>query len=84
MQHWISSKNNTYKGLRYFNSTHNFKLVQYDDDVNFEELFDLSKDPHELQNVIQVAPKSLVEEMRDRLATLRSCGFASNSTGPCP
>eukprot|EP01045_Picozoa_sp_COSAG04_P008408 COSAG04_NODE_464_length_13939_cov_11.061922_16_plen_74_part_01 len=38
----VSSKNNTYKGLRYLNATHNYKLVRYDDDVNFEELFDLS------------------------------------------
>ena len=83
-EHWISSKNNTYKGLRYLNSTHNFKLVRYDDSINFEELFDLSSDPHEIRNIIGKAPKSLVNEMRDRLAMLRGCGLLPTSTVPCP
>ena len=56
----------------------------WQDDVNFEELFDLSSDPYELRNIIGSAPAGLLEEMRLRLAELRGCGKGPNATVLCP
>ena len=82
MQHWISSKNNSYKGLRIINATLNLKLIQYDDDVNFVEMFDIAVDKHEMHNVFRTAPKSQVAYLLSRLAELRGCG--ANSSVQCP
>lgn len=81
MQHWISARNNTYKGLRILNATTNYKLVRYDDTVAFHELFDLNADPHELVNIFDSAPKGLVDYMQARLEDLRACGVGGT---PCP
>lgn len=79
MQHWISSSNNTYKGLRVRNASMDYKLVRYDDAVDFHELFDLNTDPHELKNVISSAPRDVVGYMQARLAELRGCGANSGA-----
>jgi N-acetylglucosamine-6-sulfatase len=83
MNHWISAANNTYTGLRILNATHNYKFVSYRDSVGFEELFDLSKDKHELTNIVKVAPSGIATYMRARLAQLRKCGAGAGQT-PCP
>ena len=85
MQHWLTSKNNSYKGLRIINSTSNLKLVHYDDDVGFYELFDLNADPYELHNVAGTpGMQRSFDEMSARLLSLRGCGAGTNATVRCP
>lgn len=87
MDHWISSVNNTFKGLRVMDAAANLdlKFVQYDDDVNFRELFNLTADPHELVNLARVpAMAPVVERLAERLAQLRNCSAAGEDTEECP
>lgn len=87
MDHWISSVNNTFKGLRVMDAAANLdlKFVQYDDNVNFRELFNLTADPHELVNLARVpAMAPVVERLAERLARLRNCSAAGEDTEECP
>ena len=83
MNHWLNSANNTYQGLRILNASHNFKYISYADQVGFEELFDLSTDPHELDNIVS-AGGSVLGYMRARLEELRKCGRGGEGALLCP
>jgi N-acetylglucosamine-6-sulfatase len=53
-----------YKGIR---STQ-YKYIQYTDLQNMDELYDLKKDPYELNNIInQPSYQEILEEMRSNL-----------------
>jgi arylsulfatase A-like enzyme len=55
--------------------TKDYKYVEY---VTGErELYDLSKDPHELQNINEIADPALIQQLAARLVELRSCAARS-------
>ena len=57
----------THKSLR----TAAHKYVEYASGAR--ELYDLSSDPHETENVYRSANASLKEDLRSRLAALKAC-----------
>ena len=57
--------------------------VELFDQVGFEELFDLSTDPHELDNIVS-AGGSVLGYMRARLEELRKCGRSGEGALLCP
>jgi len=74
MGHWLDMKNNTYHGLRVLNGTHDLTYVEFDDDVQFRELFDLSTDPEQVRNVVKDPSYSnVVSELGASLQRLRTC-----------
>ena len=45
------SKNNTYNCLRTLSDEENLLLCQFEDDVAYQELYNLQEDPHQLHNL---------------------------------
>ncbi len=60
-----------YSGLR----TNQYKYVEYDD--GFVELYDLIKDPYELENIAGSADKALLEDFSSWLKDMSACQGAS-------
>jgi arylsulfatase A-like enzyme len=56
-----------YEGIR----TNTYKYVEYHS--GDRELFDLKADPYEVNNVYESADPSLLEDLKTKLAALRSC-----------
>jgi arylsulfatase A-like enzyme len=59
-----------YRALR----THEALYVEYDSGER--ELYDLRRDPYELQNLVTAADSALVKSLSTRLAELAGCGGA--------
>ena len=73
--HIICSYNNTYAGIL---TETGLKLVQFEDDVNFVEFYDLKKDPHELRNAAgDPGVAGDVVRLQKRLKELRNCAGAA-------
>ena len=52
--------------------TDRYKLIHFEDDMDYWELFDLEKDPAELENLYGVEAYGAVQErLHERLAELR-------------
>ena len=47
------AKNNTYQCIRYIDDKENKVLCRFQDEENFVEYYDLSKDPYQLYNIPQ-------------------------------
>lgn len=60
-----------YRGIR----TKNYFYVVYE--TGEKELYDLSKDPYQLQNIYASASSDLIKKLSDMLKILRSCTAAS-------
>jgi len=56
-----------YKAVR----TESHKYVEYE--TGQRELYDLQADPYELENIYESADPSLIEDLKTKLGTLRSC-----------
>jgi len=74
-------KNMGYVAIR----TDRYKLIHYDSLSGMDELYDLSRDPHELDNLLPTrAPRSLVDSLMSRLqAMARDRGVPAPSS-PIP
>jgi len=56
-----------YQGIR----TSDYLYVEYDD--GFKELYDLKKDPYEMENITSQADKDLLSQLAERLHALAKC-----------
>ena len=73
--------NNTYRGLRIYNSSANLAYVQYTEAADWhyetpyhEELYDMQKDPYQLQNIITTEKgKAVAAELQPRLERAWVC-----------
>jgi N-acetylglucosamine-6-sulfatase len=75
--HYIDMPNNTYIGIRLINETHNYlyaefykdvKEMKFEDDGFEFELFDLNKDPYQMNNIYGTADqKDIVDELHNYL-----------------
>eukprot|EP00054_Salpingoeca_dolichothecata_P016564 m.97355 g.97355 ORF g.97355 m.97355 type:complete len:550 (-) comp22037_c0_seq4:83-1732(-) len=68
--HIIMSWNNTYTGVR---TADGLKYVEFVDNENFKEFFNLTSNPWELENQINSTDPAVVEELRTRLHFLQTC-----------
>merc|ERR1712038_427828 len=59
------SKNNTYNCLRTLSDEENLLLCQFEDDVAYQELYNLQEDPHQLHNLYDSRSRSLQQEFID-------------------
>merc|ERR1712150_258341 len=53
------SKNNTYNCLRTLSDIENLLLCQFEDDVGYQELYNLQGDPHQLHNLYDSRSRSM-------------------------
>ena len=59
------SKNNTYNCLRTLSDEENLLLCQFEDDVAYQELYNLQEDPHQLHNLYDSRSRSMQQEFID-------------------
>jgi arylsulfatase A-like enzyme len=81
VEHWLDRNGDPYaatipdyKALR----TARYLFVRYASGER--ELYDLSKDPHELRNIHKMAPAKLKSRLASRLEALQSCAAESCRT----
>ena len=81
-----STASNTWRALRILNSTHNLQYIEYDStwswnstSVQFHELYDVAKDPYQVENLYKTSPPSLLSALHDQIATYYKC-----SGSDCP
>ncbi|XP_026755157.2 N-acetylglucosamine-6-sulfatase-like isoform X2 [Galleria mellonella] len=67
------SKNNTFACIRHIADRVNMKYCLFADNENFAEMYDLSKDPYELENIVNEEFQSIVLWYRNSLVRLLSC-----------
>nr|XP_020443069.1 N-acetylglucosamine-6-sulfatase-like [Monopterus albus] len=69
--------NNTYACIRTLDSEHNLQYCEFADSESFVEVYNLTSDPHQLQNIVKQVDPSVLQIMNQRLIKLQSC--AGNS-----
>ncbi|XP_013397184.2 N-acetylglucosamine-6-sulfatase-like [Lingula anatina] len=67
------AKNNTYSCVRTLSADTNYLYCVFEDTENFEEFYDLNKDPDQLSNAIQTVGKSVLMDQRKKLMELSVC-----------
>ncbi|XP_013399886.1 N-acetylglucosamine-6-sulfatase-like [Lingula anatina] len=67
------AKNNTYSCVRTLSADTNYMYCVFEDTENFEEFYDLNKDPDQLSNAIQTVGKSVLMDQRKKLMELSVC-----------
>jgi len=76
------ASNNTYQCLRILNSTNNQLYCEFDDDVHFIELYNVTADPYELKNLASVAkPDDLRILHQDLQAQVKCVGSTCHTAG---
>ncbi|XP_076471458.1 N-acetylglucosamine-6-sulfatase-like [Babylonia areolata] len=74
------SWNNTYTCVRSDRPPHVYKYCAMKDDVNFVEVYELTGDHYELENLVSKADPSLLASLKDDLKRLEACSGASCNT----
>ncbi|ELT91586.1 hypothetical protein CAPTEDRAFT_122955 [Capitella teleta] len=67
------SYNNTYSCVRSITDKGNSMYCEFSDSENFVELYDLSKDPHQLKNIAKSVDPKILVGMNKRLVELTIC-----------
>ncbi|XP_050679637.1 N-acetylglucosamine-6-sulfatase-like [Leptidea sinapis] len=67
------SRNNTYACLRHISRQINKKYCVFADEENFKEMYDLSKDPYELENIIEDELPSIRDSYQHTLIHMLNC-----------
>uniref|UniRef100_A0A3Q1ID76 N-acetylglucosamine-6-sulfatase n=1 Tax=Anabas testudineus TaxID=64144 RepID=A0A3Q1ID76_ANATE len=65
--------NNTYACVRTLNSKHNLQYCEFADTESFVEVYNLTSDPHQLENILKKVDPSVLQVMNQRLIKLQSC-----------
>lgn len=76
-----STHSNSWRSLRILNSTHNLAYIEYDPDWEFAEgqqlqhieLYDVTKDPHQLHNVYGESSKELTDALHAEMVEYFAC-----------
>nr|XP_045608241.1 N-acetylglucosamine-6-sulfatase-like isoform X2 [Procambarus clarkii] len=67
------SWNNTYSCLRQISDGENRLYCKWDDDEAFEEMYDLDKDPWQLNNTVKYLTKNVHKKLRNLLRNMQRC-----------
>lgn len=67
------SWNNTYSCLRQISDGENRLYCKWDDDESFEEMYNLDKDPWELDNTVKSVTKTFRKKFRNLLRYMQRC-----------
>uniref|UniRef100_A0A8D3C6X0 N-acetylglucosamine-6-sulfatase n=1 Tax=Scophthalmus maximus TaxID=52904 RepID=A0A8D3C6X0_SCOMX len=65
--------NNTYACVRTLDSENNLQYCEFADSESFVEVYNLSSDPHQLENIVKKVDPALLQAMNQRLIKLQSC-----------
>lgn len=65
--------NNTYACVRTIDSEHNMQYCEFADNESFVEVYNLSSDPHQLENIVKKVDPAVLQAMNQRLIMLQSC-----------
>ncbi|MBN3296974.1 GNS sulfatase, partial [Amia calva] len=68
--------NNTYACVRTLSSV-NLQYCEFADTESFVEVYNLTSDPHQLENILKKVDPSLLQSMNQRLIRLQSCTGAA-------
>ena len=77
------SKNNTYNCVRTLYSEENSIYCQFQDSVNFMEMYDLNKDPQQLYNLANFMTDDEKQVYDSKLEKLKKCKGAVNCKFAC-
>ncbi|KAI5624415.1 glucosamine (N-acetyl)-6-sulfatase b precursor [Silurus asotus] len=64
--------NNTYACVRTFKDS-NLQYCEFADDESFVEVYNITADPHQLENIVKKVDPALLQVMNQRLIKLQSC-----------
>uniref|UniRef100_A0A3Q4G7S2 N-acetylglucosamine-6-sulfatase n=1 Tax=Neolamprologus brichardi TaxID=32507 RepID=A0A3Q4G7S2_NEOBR len=65
--------NNTYACVRSLDSKMNMQYCEFADSESFVEVYNLTSDPHQLENIVKKVDPSILQIMNQRLIKLQSC-----------
>ncbi|XP_077479073.1 glucosamine (N-acetyl)-6-sulfatase (Sanfilippo disease IIID), b [Stigmatopora argus] len=67
------SLNNTYACVRTLDGHDDMQYCEFADSESFVEVYNLSSDPHQLENIVKKVDPAVLETMNQRLIKLQSC-----------
>ncbi|XP_068609013.1 LOW QUALITY PROTEIN: glucosamine (N-acetyl)-6-sulfatase (Sanfilippo disease IIID), b [Brachionichthys hirsutus] len=67
------SYNNTYACVRTVDGGQNLQYCEFADSESFVELYNMTADPHQLENIVKKVDPSVLQAMNQRLIKLQSC-----------
>uniref|UniRef100_A0AAX7SC44 N-acetylglucosamine-6-sulfatase n=1 Tax=Astatotilapia calliptera TaxID=8154 RepID=A0AAX7SC44_ASTCA len=65
--------NNTYACVRTLDSKMNMQYCEFADSESYVEVYNLTSDPHQLENIVKKVDPSILQIMNQRLIKLQSC-----------
>ncbi|KAG8010450.1 N-acetylglucosamine-6-sulfatase [Nibea albiflora] len=65
--------NNTYACVRTLDKEHNMQYCEFADSESFVEVYNLTSDPHQLENIVKKVDPAVLQAMNQRLIKLQSC-----------
>ncbi|XP_034458701.1 glucosamine (N-acetyl)-6-sulfatase (Sanfilippo disease IIID), b isoform X1 [Hippoglossus hippoglossus] len=65
--------NNTYACVRTLDGNNNLQYCEFADSESFVEVYNLTSDPHQLENIVKKVDPTILQEMNQRLIKLQSC-----------
>ncbi|KAK2887886.1 hypothetical protein Q8A73_019334 [Channa argus] len=65
--------NNTYACVRTLDGKQNLQYCEFADSESFVEVYDLTPDPHQLENIVKKVDPAVLQAMNQRLIKLQSC-----------
>ncbi|XP_045922648.1 glucosamine (N-acetyl)-6-sulfatase (Sanfilippo disease IIID), b [Micropterus dolomieu] len=65
--------NNTYACVRTLDGEQNLQYCEFADSESFVEVYNLTSDPHQLENIVKTVDPAVLQAMNQRLIKLQSC-----------
>ncbi|XP_060937624.1 glucosamine (N-acetyl)-6-sulfatase (Sanfilippo disease IIID), b [Limanda limanda] len=65
--------NNTYACVRTLDGENNLQYCEFADSESFVEVYNLTSDPHQLENIVKKVDPTVLQAMNQRLIKLQSC-----------
>ncbi|XP_026153954.1 glucosamine (N-acetyl)-6-sulfatase (Sanfilippo disease IIID), b [Mastacembelus armatus] len=65
--------NNTYACVRTLDRQQNLQYCEFADSESFVEVYNLTSDPHQLENIVKKVDPAILQVMNQRLIKLQSC-----------
>ncbi|XP_024155705.1 glucosamine (N-acetyl)-6-sulfatase (Sanfilippo disease IIID), b [Oryzias melastigma] len=67
------ANNNTYACVRTLDGKQDMQYCEFADSESFVEFYNLSSDPHQLENIVKKVDPTILQTMNQRLIQLQSC-----------
>ncbi|XP_023194227.1 N-acetylglucosamine-6-sulfatase-like [Xiphophorus maculatus] len=65
--------NNTYACVRTLDGKQDLQYCEFADSESFVEMYNMTSDPHQLENIVKKVDPSILQDMNQRLIKLQSC-----------